>query len=116
MFFNVIHNDKNRLICTERLSGIQILTEKFIEPYGKDTVIFVLKGDLADRYILKENEKIVGFAESDGLAISTIGESKEALLSRLLRYDDRCEIKKPHSYREEMKKILDDTLKNYGVA
>ena len=32
------------------------------------------------------------------------------MLSRLLRYDDKCEIVSPKSYRDEMKQILNDTL------
>ena len=42
-------------------------------------------------------------------------ENKELLLSRLLRYDDKCEIIQPKSYREEMKTIINDMLANYGV-
>ena len=47
--------------------------------------------------------------------MSNRGENKEILFSRLLRYDDKCEILNPIEYREEMKRILSDALGNYGA-
>ena len=48
------------------------------------------------------------------ITISNVGEDKDKLLSRLLRYDKYCEILKPIEYREEMKTIINDMLANYG--
>ena len=89
--------------------------KKFIPKFDNKAVVFVLKGDLAKKYTLRENEQLSQSLYENTITVSNRGESKEILLSRLLRYDDKCEIIHPKEYREEMKQILDNALKNYGV-
>lgn len=115
IFFK-IHNKRDRFIDISRLSGVETLSDKFVHEYSyEQTVVFVLKGDLAKRYVPHENESVL-YTKKDGtVTITNRGEKKEALFSRLLRYDSNCEITNPKSYREEMKHLLDETLKNYGV-
>lgn len=113
-FFNVYYNNKERMIDSDRVSGIEVLTQKFIQNFNDPSVIFVLKGELACRYTLRENEQLLDSPEPGCITVSNRGESKEILFARLLRYDSKCEIITPKSYREEMIQILDNTLKNYG--
>ena len=112
-FFNIYYNNKERMIDSSRVSGIEILTQKFIQNFKDPSVIFVLKGDLAKRYTLRENEQLLE-QKTDTITISNRGENKDILFSRLLRYDDKCEIINPKIYRDEMIQILNETLQNYG--
>ncbi len=116
-FFSV-YNKRERLIDTSRLSGIRISDEKFVEPYNyEQTVVFKLKGKLAKRYqIRKDIETLMNVDSVSGdITIVNRGERKEELFARFLRYEDDCEIINPKSYREEMKEILTNALKNYEV-
>ncbi len=114
-FFSVF-NKRTRIISENRLSGIEMLGAKYYDlPPDQDvTVIFKLKGNLAKRYEIRPNE--ICDECSDGTKLITNkGEAKEILFSRLMRYDDKCEILSPEPYREEFKQFICDTLKNYGV-
>lgn len=113
-FFNVYCNGSERIIDSGRVSGIEVLTQKYIQNFKDTSVIFELKGELACRYTLRENEQLVAKSESGTITISNRGENKDILLSRLLRYDDKCEVLNPVEYREEMKHILSAALSNYG--
>lgn len=110
--FNIIHKGKEKCISADRISGIEVVEEKF-EHKNTGEVIFKLKGALAERYSLREHERIVTNELPTCIVVSNKGESKEALFSRLLRYDTCCEILYPIQYREEMKQLIDEMLSNY---
>jgi len=114
-FFKV-YNKRERMIDINRLSGIEVLDEKYQSPYKNEPtiVVYKLKNKLAQRYELRENETLISF-NNDTKVIQSQDENQEELLSRLLRYDVDCEIIKPQSYRDSMKKILEETLSNYGI-
>ena len=103
------------MIDAERISGIEVMNDKFIQTFSDQSVIFNLKGNLAKRYSLRENERLLPDSAPDTITVSNRGENKEVLFARLLRYDDQCEIITPKSYRAEMHKIICDTLHNYGA-
>ena len=113
-FFNVSDENKEKLVCEDRISGIEITSQKYIANSAVANVVFVLKGELAKRYEARENEVVTENPDKT-LRVVNSGENKDILLARLLRYDTCCEILSPESYRLEMKKILDDTLRNYGA-
>ena len=114
-FFNVF-NKKIRNIDKSRLSGIEISGQRFVPPFETEqVVVFKLKGNLAKRYEARENE-IVDTNLDGTITITNKNENKEALFSRLLRYDDKCEILIPKNYREDMKDIINKMLNNYGVS
>ena len=69
---------------------------------------------MAKNYNLRENEKIVNTDLPESITVMNRCENKMLLLSRLLRYGNLCEIEKPRYIREEMAKIVEETLKNYG--
>ncbi len=114
MFFNVFYKNKERMIDSSRVSGLEVLRDKFVYSFNEPAVVFMLKGELAQRYSLRENEQILPCTEDGCITISNRGENKEILFARLLRYDDKCEIQTPKIYREEMRAILDNALSNYG--
>ena len=114
-FFHVYCKNKERTIDADRISGIEILKDKFIQNFTDQSVVFVLKGDLAKRYTLRENETLIKDSAPNTITVSNRGENKAVLFARLLRYDDKCEIMTPKAYREEMHKLISDALENYGV-
>lgn len=114
-YFNILYKNKERHIDVNRVSGIHATNDKSIQNYNSNMVQFILKGDLARRYELRENETLTDRTEN-AIIISNHGENPDVLLSRLLRYDCLCEIIRPVQLREKMKKIIKDTLKNYGES
>ena len=113
--FHVISDGREIAINIDKLAGIEILEKKYNQyNSSNDSVIFVLKGALAKRYSLRENETLLD-STSDTLTVSNQGDDKLELLLRLMRYDVSCEVKSPAYYREDMKKMLELTLKNYEV-
>lgn len=113
-YFHIVYKNKEKMIDASRISGIQVLSEKYIQNFNDQVVIFELKTPLAERYNLRENERLIKDFDGHSITVSNHGESKEILFSRLLRYDDKCEIINPKSYREEMKQIISFALSNYG--
>lgn len=112
-FFNIFYKNKERMIASNRISGIEILSQKFTLNFSDQAVVFRLTDALAKRYSLRANEQLM-ISEDDGaIIVSNRGENKEILFSRLLRYDRYCEIISPKIYREEMKEILDNAISNY---
>ena len=114
-FFHVF-NKRLRIIDTSRLSGVEITDSKYNETFnGEQVTIFILRGALAKRYEPRENERLE--MNNDGtVTITNKNENKELLFSRLLRYEDYCEIIKPKIYRDEFKQLIQNTLDNYGVS
>ena len=115
LYFNVF-SKYHRSIDSSRLAGIQMLGQIYIDPFdeGAQVVVFTLKGNLAKRYEARPNESVE--VSPDGtLVVTNRNENKEMLFSRLLRYDDKCEIIRPIAYREEMKELINQMLQNYGV-
>lgn len=113
-YFNVFYKNRERMIDSARVSGLEVMKQKFLQNFNDESVIFLIRDDLAARYDLRENEQYTKTDRIGWKAISNRGENKEVLLSRLLRYDNKCEIVSPQSYRDEMKQILDSALSNYG--
>ena len=113
-YFNVFHK-KVRNIDVSRLAGVQMSGQIFIEPYnGEQVVVFKLKPPLAKRYEPRVNEKVD--VNTDGtITVTNKNENKDLLFSRLIRYDDKCEILQPKGYREDMKDLINQMLQNYGV-
>lgn len=114
-YFNVF-NKKVRNIDISRLSGVQMLGQTYIEPFGgNQVVVFKLTGALAKRYEPRVNEK-VSLNQDGSITVTNKNENKELLFSRLLRYDDKCEIIRPIGYREDMKALINEMLQNYEVS
>lgn len=115
--FHVIHDGKEKTISAERISGLELMDRMFVQPenISKQEVVFRLKGKLAGSYTLRENEQVMPDSTPESLVVSNKGEEKETLFARLLRYDSSCEILFPLHYREEMKNLIDEMLKNYGA-
>ena len=102
-------------VCADDLADIN-LSDKSVRKLKNEPkdVIFELRGKLAKRYQLRENEQIIRFKNNGSIVVSNKYEDKEELLRRLMRYDYLCKIVRPASYVEEIKKMINNTLSNYG--
>lgn len=113
-YFRIKENNIEKSIAVDKIIGIEILNEMFKTPdYEHNQAVFEVKGALAHRYNLRENEVLLR-QNNNSITIENTGEDMNLLLSRLLRYDSLCEVKAPAKYRTEIIKIINDTLANYG--
>lgn len=76
---------------------------------------FLLKGDLAKKYRLRDNEKILKIEENGDLIIVNHHEDRGFLVKRLMRYGANCEALTPKRFRDEMKNCILETLKLYST-
>lgn len=111
--FNIANKKESEEIDIDDIVDIKFLEQKNECNSQITTVLFELRGQLAKRYQLRENEQIIQVKNNGNIVIANKYEDKNALLRRLLRYDSFCKIIRPLSYVEEMKKIISDSLKNY---
>ena len=79
------------------------------------TVVYKLKNRLAQTYKLKETETSEGLNANGELIVINKGEPFDKLLQRLMRYLYNCEIVSPKNLREEMIKLINETLNNYEI-
>jgi len=114
IYFNILVDDKEQMIKIDRITGLEILNVTFSDSLLERTVVYKLTGGLAKRYSLRDNETLINDSLPDYIVVSNAGESQEVLLSRLLRYDKDCEILSPKECKDDMAKIIDETLANYG--
>lgn len=77
------------------------------------TVVFKLKNRLAKIYRLKEGETSKGLNDNGELIVVNNKECRDKLMHRLLRYTYNCEVVSPKDFRDEMIKLLGETLDNY---
>lgn len=77
------------------------------------SVVFKLKNRLAKTYKLKENEEFKGEDEFGNKIISSKHQVLDNLLHRLLRYTYDCEIISPQYVKDEMNRLINETIKQY---
>ncbi len=77
------------------------------------TVVYKLKNRLAKTYKLKEFEHSEGFDENGNQTIINKSGDIDTLIPRLLRYSYECEIISPKYLREEMKRLILETINLY---
>lgn len=116
IFFRIYTKSRIRMIDASRLSGIEVLDETFVGYMNEQDVLFKLKGKLAKRYEIREEEELRNIVPpEDGILVCNKSRNSEMLLSRLMRYDSLCEVVAPKIIREDMKELINDTLLNYGI-
>lgn len=113
-YFVVNYNNKQKKVDIKRLSGLEILKERFEQIHDSDAILFKITGELVQRYSIREFESVFSGFNSDAMVILNREESKETLIPRLLRYDALCEVMNPKSVRDYTKNIIDETLANYN--
>lgn len=79
------------------------------------TVVYKLKNRLAKTYKLKDNEYYHTTDEFGHKTIINKDEPFDKLLKRLMRYSYDCEIISPKPLREEMIRLINETLNQYDI-
>lgn len=113
-YLNVYDTKRNENIeiALPNILSIKLMPSRSSNKETTTTIVYKLKGRLSKTYKLKEGEKLQ--AQKDGeLVISNTGEPLDKLFSRLMRYADLCEIVTPKYIRDEMKNLIDETIKHY---
>lgn len=77
------------------------------------SVVFKLKGRLAESYKLKEWEYSNGYDDEGNLIVFNSNEDPDALLSRLMKYAENCVVMTPEFMRNRMFDLIDKVLQNY---
>src|SRR5574344_159781 len=78
------------------------------------SVTYRLYGRLAKGYRLHDGERITN-TDGENLTVINQVEDEEHLLRRLMRYGSLCEVISPKSVREEMRKLIEMSIKNCNV-
>ena len=116
VMFKVKHNDKLIYVFPDEVIDIEVTDANAKKAkFAANEVIFELKGKLAKRYQLRENEQIIKYKANGSIVISNKYEDKKELLHRLMRYDSLCKVLKPTECVDEIKGMIRDALKNYEL-
>lgn len=111
-----VHDSTKRQTLEIPISNIihiEVLPNKSNSIELNTTIVYKLKNRLAKTYKLKENEHSQGFDSEGNLIVINQNEPFEKLLSRLMKYTDSCELISPKFLRDDMLKLINDTLANY---
>lgn len=77
------------------------------------SVVFKLKGRLAEAYKLKEWEYSNGRDAEGNLIVVNTSEDVDVLLLRLMKYAENCVVLTPKFMKDRMSELLDRVIKNY---
>lgn len=97
----------------KQIKDIEETPKKNTHRYFSSTTVFKLKGKLAKRYTLRNEEHTMGTDKNGNLTIANKKEPKNELFLRLMRYGNNCEIVSPKKDRETMHQLIKATLANY---
>lgn len=113
---SILCDNREHTVMLDRISGIELTKEKFQKANLDGDVLFKLTGALASNYSLRANETLIMNNKPDYITVENNGENNLALVNRLLRYGELCEIESPKNIRDEIKRNINETLANYGVV
>lgn len=77
------------------------------------SIVYKLKGRLANSYKLKDWEYSTGYDRDGNLIVVNSNEDADILMSRLMRYAENCEVLTPKFMRERMFANIDKILEHY---
>lgn len=103
------------ILNTKQIEEFEETPQRYTRRYFSSTTIFKLKGKLAKRYTLRNEECSLGFDSKGCLSIASKKEPKEELFLRLMRYGVECEVISPRIDREIMRTMVKQALKNYDM-
>ena len=116
IIFKVKHENEFIDVLPDEVIDIEVIDANAKKAkFESNEVIYELKGKLAKRYQLRENEQIIQYKSNGTIVISNKYENRKELLHRLMRYDSLCKILKPRDYVKEFKGMIKDALKNYQL-
>lgn len=111
-----VFNQLSRQVFDIPIDNIKSITQLPTVSSSKEismSVVYKLKGRLANSYKLKEWEYSNGFDKEGNLIVVNSNEDPDVLLSRLMRYGENCVILTPKFMRDRMTENIDKILENY---
>lgn len=102
---------RNKKILVDSIISVKQLPRKASNISCMNSVVFRLYGRLAKAYKIKSNETALDHS-TGCTTISNVGEDKDVLIKRLLKYGEFCEIIRPEDVRRDFIKLTEDILNN----
>lgn len=114
VFFSVYNPVKAQIedINLDNIIEVEQLPLKANSQKIPSSVTFKLKNRLANAYNLHEGERLQDKSD-DFIIVVNQFEDRHLLLKRLMRYGENCEVIYPKTCKEEMIKLIKDTLSLY---
>ncbi len=111
----VLGNNGSRIyeIPIERIKHIKQLPSAVSNQSIPTTIVYRIKNRLARNYKLREWERLDKIEADGSRIIINKNEDLDMLLKRLMRYGTECEICSPKFFKEEMIKLINETISNY---
>ena len=97
----------DNIICIKQLPTVSTVKEVSM------SVVYKLKGRLAESYKLKEWEYSNGYDPDGNLIVINANEDHDVLLSRLIKYAQNCVVMTPKFMRDRMSELIYKVLENY---
>ena len=114
-FFIASNKDGSTEINPEHIYNVELLSKKSKIDFSNSGVTFELYGNLAERYQLRENERIIKYKDDGTIVILNEYEDRTVLIHRLLRYDSLCKVIGPSDFLKKFKDVINDSLANYNI-
>lgn len=114
-FFVLANQSEVKEINPDDVCNVALLNKKSKINEVNNSVIFELKGRLAERYQLRENEHIIKYKDNGSIVILNEYEDRHVLIQRLLRYDSFCKVIGPTDFLIEFKSVIQNSLINYEI-
>jgi len=114
--FSVL-NQLSRQVFDIPIDNIKSIKQLPILSAAKDlttSVVFKLKGRLAEAYKLKEWEYSNGRDFEGNLIVVNANEDPDVLLLRLMKYGENCTVLTPKFMKDRMRELLDKVIANYN--
>ena len=104
-------------IPIDKIRNINLLSTNYKDSKKCTTVLFKIKGQLIKNYELRTWEKYIENVPEDAgyKVIENSGEDFNALITRLFKYHENCEVIAPKFLQNKMIKMINNTLKNYDL-
>lgn len=112
-----VYNQLSRQVFDIPLDNIKSIKQLPTVSQAKDetmSVVYKLKGRLADSYKLKEWEYSNGFDAEGNLIVVNSNEDPDVLLSRLMKYAQNCVLVTPKFMKDRMRELIEKALDNYN--
>lgn len=114
-YFVAVNKNGAKEINPDQIYNVELLNKKSKIEYSNLNVTFELRGRLAERYQLRENEHIIKYKEN-AIVILNEYEDRNVLIQRLLRYDSSCKVIGPVDFLMEFKSVVQNSLANYDIS
>lgn len=112
-----VFNQLSRQVFDIPIDNIKSIKQMPTVSASKDvsmSVVYMLKGRLANSYKLKEWEYSNGYDAGGNLIVVNSNEDPDVLLSRLMKDAENCVVLTPKFMKDRMRQLIEKVLENYN--